>query len=227
MAENGKPENQGEEKNEESQGHQVDKGLQRLQQKQANTDKALQEVLSQLNTLTTTFEEKNKPEDPKPSDDIPDVKDDDVVDAKTLKAVLGSVKEDLKGEVSQVLDALKASQQVSRVEKFWQKWEKDHSQVAGKRDDFFTQAQEEISDLYPDFAPNEKDAAIQLRFDQIVKEEEGKISSKSKNDPDPNPPKDTKGTKIKPDGASDTKQSGEGSGEGDIPDLWIPDDPQV
>lgn len=100
---------------------------------------------------------------------------------------VGSIKKLLDGHISKLRDELASQVEKTvgeklnpvtehmseqKAQRYWAEWEKEHPDVADKRDDLLDQAQEFVDEKYPNLGDKEYTVAVQSVFDRLVHEEE-------------------------------------------------------
>jgi len=215
-------------------GHQFSQGLQRLQQRQGNVERQLNQAVETIKELKDTLSQgtaAQKKQAGNINDALNNLGEEDVVDASTFKKAFDGlqeqVQEQVKSAINESLSDVKGHVQESRTEKWWNQWRNNHPDLAGKEDDLIAEAENIVSDNYG--SALEGDAyrtALQVTFDHLTREreKEAKQSSGKKEEekPSASPPEEPP-AKTEPSGST-SKGSSE-SGKPRKPGrLWIPPD---
>jgi hypothetical protein len=230
----------------------MDKGLQKTQQRVAELEGKLDEVLNQLKGNSASNPSKGTP-----GGVLDSLDDDDTITKADMEKIVGSLSETLTKTIAEevgktvkgAVEPIENQTRQSRNEQFWEKWKAEHPSVADQVDDLIESAQNEVDEKYPSLDSQAASAAVRVIFDRLVSEKENEVagggqgseegskeaassstsddgeSSEASGDGKPSTSDDRNDERVfQPEGSS---SSAAGNGADALPEpgpLWEPDD---
>lgn len=231
----------------EPKGHDRDKGLQKLQQRQSTFEKQVRDQIDGLNqniqSVLEAIRDQGGRATPEQRAEVEEARDeldellagigddDEIVEAGKFRKAMSALRtkigktDDLKKvqALEQELAELKNRQQMQDAERqFYDGFDHENPSLKGKGPDLVRQANEEVDKDFPNLKGEYRQGALNVVFKRIVDEAKAKPAEPPRK-ASTTPPKSTTGTQTVATGASAARPAGTTKGRPAKPPMYVPD----